>query len=506
MPKQEHPIDPLGTDHLQADLKGRSVRGGFLTITSQGAQFVIASVSTIVLARLLTPADFGLVAMVVAVTGLGQAFGDLGLSEATIQSERITQNQVSTLFWINVAIGLGLTAITASLAPILAWFYKEPPVREITFVLSLTFLICGLRVQHEALLRRQMRFSALAVRDIVSLTLGVSLGVTLALRGAGYWALVAQPLATNFSQMVLSWLMVKWMPGLPRRDPKVRSMIAFGGNVAASYVIFTVIRSADNALVGWYWGAGPLGLYSRAYNLLMLPVRQLSAPAGSVVIPAFSRIQSDKERFARYYLRTMNLIVWIAGPVFGFLFVAAGPVIALVLGAQWKAATPVFQILAISAVGQFLLESTIWLLVSQGHSNRLLRLLLVMCPIIVACFAIGLPFGIKGVALAGSLGLLGVLPWILKFAFRGTTLTLRHLGRAILYPISMSLAGVILAELALRWAAPISLLSQFLSDAVGFTIAYLLSALFPAVREEFTSLGKLLRELRPSRQTAELVG
>ena len=129
-----------------------------------------------------------------------------------------------------------------------------------------------------------------------------------------------------------------------------------------------------------------------------------------------------------------------------------------------------------------------------------------MCPIIVVSFAIGLPFGIKGVALAGSLGLLGVLPWILKFAFRGTTLTLRQLGRAILYPISMSLAGVILAELALRIAAPIGLLSQFLTDAVGFTIAYLLSALVPAVREEFMSFGKLLRELRPSKQSAEAVG
>ncbi len=505
MSTEKQPTNPLGTEHLQADLKGRSVRGGFLTITSQGTQFVIASLSTVVLARLLTPADFGLVAMVVAVTGLGQAFGDFGLSEATIQSERITRDQVSMLFWINVSIGVGLTAITAALAPILARFYKESRVTEITLVLSLTFLICGLRVQHEAILRRQMRFSALAVRDIVSLTLGVSLAITLAVRGAGYWALVAQPLTTNFSQMVLSWLMVKWMPGLPRRNSHVRSMVAFGGNVAASYVIFTVIRSADNALVGWYWGAGPLGLYSRAYNLLMLPVRQLSAPAGSVVVPAFSRIQSDKERFARYYLRTMNLIVWIAAPVFGFLFVASGPVIALVLGTQWKAAAPVFQILAISAVGQLLLESTVWLFVSQGHSDRLLRLMLILCPIIVASFAVGLPFGIKGVALSGSLVLLAVLPWILKFSFRGTALTLRDLGLAILHPISMSLAGIILAELALRLVAPTSLLFQLLVDAIGFTVAYLLSALIPSVRAEFMSLGKLLRELRPSEQLTQPV-
>ena len=208
-----------------------------------------------------------------------------------------------------------------------------------------------------------MRFSALAVRDIASLALGVLVAVTLALRGAGYWALVAQPLTTNVSQMVLSWLMVKWMPGLPQRRLE-RSFHGglTGGNVAASYVIVTVIRSADNALVGWYWGAGPLGLYSRAYNLLMLPVRQLSAPAGTVVIPAFSRIQSDKEavcsilssHFESYRLDCRASFT-------GFCSVAAGPVIALVLGAQWKAATPVFQILAISAVGQLLLESTIWI-------------------------------------------------------------------------------------------------------------------------------------------------
>jgi O-antigen/teichoic acid export membrane protein len=237
----------------------------------------------------------------------------------------------------------------------------------------------------------------------------------------------------------------------------------------------------------------------------MLPVRQLSAPAGSVVVPAFSRIQSDKERFARYYLRTMNLIVWIAAPVFGFLFVASGPVIALVLGTQWKAAAPVFQILAISAVGQLLLESTVWLFVSQGHSDRLLRLMLILCPIIVASFAVGLPFGIKGVALSGSLVLLAVLPWILKFSFRGTALTLRDLGLAILHPISMSLAGIILAELALRLVAPTSLLFQLLVDAIGFTVAYLLSALIPSVRAEFMSLGKLLRELRPSEQLTQPV-
>jgi O-antigen/teichoic acid export membrane protein len=497
--REEQPVDVLSTDHLQADLKGRSVRGGFMTISSQGVQFVVASISTVVLARILTPTDFGLVAMVVAVTGLGQGFADLGLSEATIQSQEINHNQVSTLFWVNIGIGAILTILTICLAPVLAWFYKQPNVKDIALVIAPTFLICGLRVQHEALLRRQMRFSALAIRDVVSLAVAVAVAITLALKGAGYWALVAQPLMTNIMQVVLTWLMVKWIPGLPRRDSKIRSMIKFGGNVAASYMLITINRSADNALVGWYWGAGPLGLYSRAYNLLMLPVRQLSAPAGSVVIPAFSRLQDSPERFARYYLRTMGLIAWIITPILGFLFVAAHPVILLLLGAKWEAAVPVFQLLVISALGQLLLESTLWLFISRGQSSRLLKLLLIISPVIICGFAIGLPFGIKGVALAGSLVLMGMLPWIMSFTFRGTQLTLQGLGRAFLRPVLVCLISIFLAMFALHVFKPVGILMQLVILASGFAAGYLFSALSPAVRKEIASFRDLFGAFTPSR-------
>src|SRR5271156_2594238 len=336
MPVGEQSLDGLSTDHLQSDLRGRSVRGGVVNVASQGGQFLIQSVATVVLARLLTPADFGLVAMVSTVTGLGQAFADLGLSEATIQRKEISHDQVSALFWINVMIGLGLMLVTVTLAPLLARFYREPRLVNITLLVSLTFLIGGLRVQPDAILKRQMRFSSLAIRDVASSALAVPVAITMAWRGAGYWALVVLPLTLNFTQMALSWLMIKWRPGLPRRDAHVGSMIAFGGNVAASYFIITVSRSADNVLIGRYIGSGPLGLYSRAYNLLMLPVRQLSAPAASVAVPAFSRTQGDAERFARYYLRAVNLLMWISAPIFGFLFVAAMPVIILMLGSQWR--------------------------------------------------------------------------------------------------------------------------------------------------------------------------
>jgi len=496
-------LNSLSTQHLQADLKSRSLRGGLVTITSQGSQFLLQSVMTVVLARLLTPADFGIVAMVVAVTGLGQAFADLGLSEATIQREDINDRQVSALFWINVAVGLALMLITAGLAPILAWFYHEPRLKEVALVLSSLFLIGGLRVQHDALLKRQMRFRALAIRDVASSAVGVSAAILMAWRGAGYWAIVAFPVASQFTRMALSWMAARWIPGLPRRGANVRSLVAFGGNVAGSYLLTNMTRNADNVLIGWWWGATPLGLYSRAYNLLMLPVRQLSLPAGSVAVPAFSRLQDDPERFARYYLRLVNLMVWISTPVFGFLFVAAGPVIALALGHQWGEAAPVFQILVISALGHLLFDSTIWLFVSRGQSGRLLRLLLIISPVIVGSYAIGIPFGIKGVALSGSLGMVGVLFWVLKYAFHGTNLTLQRLGRAILPPITLCLAGTLSAELSLHLLAPQRADSQLLVVGLGFAVAYSFSALIPAVREEIVSLSALLTEMRLSRQTPE---
>ena len=491
-------VDTLSTEHLQSDLKGRSVRGGVSTLGSQGIRSVLTSISALVLAHLLTPADFGLVAIVLAVTGMGQAFADLGLSEATIQRERITHNQVSALFWINVSIGVTLMLITAGLAPVLALLYREPRLKDITLVMSLTFLICGLRVQHEAILKRQMRFSALAFRNVTAALAGAGSAIFMAWRGAGYWSLLALPLAENCTQVVLSWLMVRWIPGRPRRDAEIGQLVSFGGNVAVSYLVANASRNADSLLIGWYWRAGPLGLYSRAYNLVTRPVRELCLPAQSVALPALSRTLNDEERFARCYLRAVKLIVWMSAPVFGILFVAAHPVIVILLGSRWQQATPVFQILAIAALAQLLFESMVWLFVSRGQSQRFLKLQLIMSPITVGSFAIGLPFGIKGVALSGSLVLVGLFPWMLKYAFRGTRLTLGRFAAAIAWPIVLSLAGVAVAELALRIFTPQGTVSQLLVVGLAFAAAYLVSTLLPGVREEIRSFKDLASEVTRS--------
>lgn len=500
MAAQPQALDAFSTEHLHVDLKGRSVRGGLLTITSQGTQFLIQTVSTVVLARLLTPADFGLVAMVSAVTGVAQGFADLGLSEATIQCEEIGHKQVSALFWINVAIGAILMLATALASPVLARFYREPRLTAIGFVVSLTFLVGGLRVQHDALLKRQMRFGSLTFRDITSSVVGVSVAICMAWKGAGYWAIVALPLGVNFTQMTLSWIMARWIPSLPQRGARVRSLVTFGGNVAGSYVLLNVLRSADQVLIGRYWGAGPLGLYNRAFNLLMVPARQIHIPVSSVIVPVLSRIQREKDRFARYYLSTINLMMWITAPIFGFLLLSAEPVIALVLGDRWREAAPIFRILTICALGQVLHGSSIWVLLSRGESSRLLKLTAVITPLLIGGYVLGLPFGVKGVALAGSVTLLVMLPQILKYSFEGTALSVTAVGKAILCPSSVSGAAIVVGTLTLRLFAPERSISQLLDAALSFAVTYALALVFPVVRKEVAALGELVNDLRSRSQ------
>ena len=480
--------DPFSTEHLHADLKGRSVRGGVVTVTSQVLQFSVLTISTVVLAHLLTPRDFGLVAMVTGITGLAQSFADLGLSEATIQRPDINHQQVTNLFWINVAIGLGLTLLTIACAPLLAWFYREPQVRNIALAVSPVFFICGLRVQHDALLKRQMRFTALAIRDAIICLVAVPIAIFSAMHGAGYWAIVILPLVLNFTAVVQSWLMVRWRPGLPKRGVEIRKLISFGGDVAASYLILTAARSMDNVLIGWYWGAGPLGLYSRAYNLLMIPIRQLSGPAFSVAVPGFSIIQSDRERLAHYYLRAVSILVWIATPIFGFLFVCASPIILLALGNRWNDAAPVFEILVIGALGQLLIQPTIWLMVGKGDTRRLRNLLSIVAVIIISSFAIGLPFGAKGVAVMGSTVLMAILPWVLKFSFRDTPLTLRRFWGAVYCPIAVCLGGIALAEITLRVWKPTDALLQLVAAGLSFAVVYAISLFIPAARKDLMTV------------------
>lgn len=408
------------TEHLMADITGRSVRGWAITMTTQFTKFAVQTGSTVVLARLLTPADFGLVAMATAVTGFVAMFKEAGLSMATVQRENITHDQVSTLFWINVGLSILLMILTASSAPAIAFFFGDQRLVLITLTISGTFIFGGLGIQHRALLRRQMRFRNLAIIDIIAMAAGVTIGVGTAWCTRSYWALVAIPCVTDIAGVVGAWLSCRWIPGRPTFHASVLPMLKFGGNFSGSSFFAYIAQSVDYVLLGWMWGATPVGLYRKSYELMMLPVRQLNTPLAGVMMPALSRLQNEPAAFRRMYLRGLQFLALAGMPLAGFLVMDAPEVTLLLLGNGWDGTSHLIRLMAPAASVAALYGAPNYIFVPLGQGRRMLSAAIMDAAIVATSVSIGAFWGAGGVAAAMSIGMVLSLSARTAYACQGS--------------------------------------------------------------------------------------
>jgi PST family polysaccharide transporter len=396
------PRDWLETEQLREDLSRKTILGGTFTGIAQTLSGLVDVAATLVLARILTPEDFGLIAMVVAVTGLVGLFKDLGLSMATVQREDITHEQVSQLFWINTALGVLLTGITALAAPVIAWFYDEPALLNVTFALAVSFAFGGLAVQHQAILKRNLLFGRVAATSLASAALSVGVAVVLGVMDFGYWALVAKVVAAPMVLAVGTWIACGWRPAWPQRGVEVGELLKFGGNLTGFSLINYFARNLDDILIGRMFGKRTLGFYQEAYKILMVPLRQINNPIGAVAIPALSRLVDEPERYRRAYLRIVEKVLLVTMPL-GAFFVGAGDwVIEIVLGDQWTEAGPYLSWLALLVFSQPISNSTGWLFISQDRTDDMFRWGLIGSGLAIASFVVGLWWGALGVAIAYS--------------------------------------------------------------------------------------------------------
>ena len=490
--------DLFATDHLERDLRGQSIRGGSVTLLAQGLRFVLQMASTMLLARLLTPADFGLVAMVTVITGFVELFMDLGLAMATVQRAKITQLQVTTLFWINLSVAVALMAVTIAIAPSIVWFYGEPRLQPITVVLATAFVVGGLGVQHQALLRRRMRFTTLASIEISSNLVGASAAVAAALLDLGVWSLVVQRLVAGVWTSCALWLRSGWRPSFGFDWAAVRPMLALGGHLTGFNTINYFARNADNMLIGRWWGPQALGLYSRAYQLLLLPLHQINNPISSVAIPALSRLQGDPERLRSFYLQALALAVAVTMPLAVSMMVLSDEVVLIVLGPQWGDAAILFRLLAGAVLVRPACNTAGWLHVATGRTHRMLRWGIAYSTLVVLSFVIGIPYGPKGVASCYSAAMLLQAAPCLWFATRGTRITLRDVGRALTPPtVSAFVAGAVAALIVQGPAAGLSPWARVLLAGVPLLAVYSLGLL--GVFGKWEQYSSVLRELRKRR-------
>lgn len=464
------------TEHLAGDLRGSAVRGGAATIVAQVVRVLIQFGSTAALARLLVPADFGLVAMVTAVTGFVAMFKDAGLSSATVQWREITHAQVSALFWINVALSIGVMLLVAAMAPAIAYLYSEPRLVSITLVVSASFVFGGLTVQHYAILRRQMRFKAIASLQVASVACGVGVSVVMALLGFGYWSLVSAPVSMAVSNAVLVWLVCRWRPSFPNKAAGIGEMLRFGGGLTGFSFLNYATRNLDNVLIGAVLGAGPLGLYSKSYNLLLLPIRQINGPVNNVAISVLSRLQEEPDRFRRFFLRAVRLMAAATMPVVGLVFADTTNFVLTVLGPQWTETVPVFRWLAPAAILGAINVVPSWLCTALGRSGRQLRWALISSPVMMASFAVSVHFGIVAVAGAFSISWSVLFLLFVVMACRDTSVKPIDILNAMTAPFLAACTGVgvvLVSRGALAgMPAPLALLSNGVLFGVSYTVVW----------------------------------
>lgn len=421
------------TDHLRDNLKERAVKSVGITTTAQGIKLFIQIGSIAILSRLLDPSDFGLVAMVTIFSGFALQFMEGGLSMATIQRDYITDAQVSNLFWINSALGAGLFIIGILISPLVAELYNEPRVALIMAALSITFLIGGLSVQHDALLRRQMRFKAISLIDIMSMAAGIIAAIVAALSGLKYWALVISPIATITCKTIMRWLSSGWVPSMMSRGSGFRPLLGFGMHLTGANFIGYIANNLTPFTIGYISGAQSLGVLNRANMLASIPSSQILPPVINVVQPTLSRVANDPQRLSYAIKSIMSKLVLGTMFVTSTMAVLADWIIQLILGANWNDAVPILRMLAVFTLVEPIAAFLAVCLVATGNARALLRWKAITLVILIASIGIGSIWGELGVIAAYALsGLLIRLPCFLLYASRFLPVTVGELFKTLI--------------------------------------------------------------------------
>lgn len=382
------------------DVKNKAIRGSGITIFSTAINTCIAMGGTMVLARILTPEDFGLISMVTAITLLFQNFGLNGFTEAVIQKDEIGHTEVSTLFWVHVIISLLLAVIISLAAPLISNMYEDPRLTLITVVISSGIILTGLYTHHMALMLRQMKFLHTAGIMVAAVAAGTIVAIVMAGMGFGYWSLVFRRLVPVIFTCILCWLFCGWRPGKPGKIREVIPEVKFAMHTYGNFFVTYFSRNVDKIMVGYAHGPRSLGYYNNAYALYALPANQITAPLSNVVLSAMSKYRNDTRQYCHYYFETLKVIAFVGMGISSVLTIIGTDVVVMILGDQWKEAGRIFTMFAPS-IGLFLVYQTNgWVHLSLGKADKWFRWSIMATIVTFVFFFVGLPFGPVGVALS----------------------------------------------------------------------------------------------------------
>ncbi|WP_229788262.1 oligosaccharide flippase family protein [Nocardioides albus] len=479
---------------------GRSAaRGGMVVLGGQGVRILVQVASVVVLSRLLTPRDYGLVAMVLAVVAVAEIFRDFGLSTAAIQAKALTRAQQSNLWWLNAGLGLALALLAVAAAPLIAALYDEPALTALTMAMAGMFVLNGMAAQYRADLTRRLLFTRLAAAEVAAPLLALATATYAAANGAGYWALVVQQVVQSAVALTFAGLLAGWLPGRPRRGVEMAGFLRFGWSLAGTQLINYAANHIDSVLIGTRLGAHELGTYNRAWQLLMTPLGQLRAPTTTVALPVLSRIRDDPALTQLFVQRGQVALGYSLGAGLGLVAGAAAPVCALLLGPAWDVAG-IVALLACAGLFQTLAYVGYWVYLAHGLTTELRHYTLVASALKVVCVVAGVQYGVTGVAVGYATAHLLEWPLSLWWISRRTQLRVGplYLGAARI----LLVAGTVAAS---AYATAQALDGQHPGVTVPVCVmagaaAYALLLVVPPIRRDVMSLvvtvrGALTRKL-----------
>lgn len=491
----------FSTRDMSKSVGQKAIRGGVFVMGSEIVSSVLRIGSTAVLARLLVPGDFGLLAMVTALTVFAERFKDLGLSDATVQTREINHRQTSALFWINFAICVGIMFLIAGLSRSIAWFYGEPRLTGIALVIASTFLFTGVVIQHQAILRRQLRFGVIALINLSSIVLSLLVAVAMAYYGFGYWALVGREFSRALFVAIGIWLACPWVPGRPERGAQISHLISFGTHVTGFNLVYFFSRSLDKILLGRFHGSYWVGLYTNAFQLITLPISQLENPVKTVALPSLSALQSDPAAFRTYFEKTLRWLAFVCMPAVVFLAIFADMVVGLVLGAQWKEAVPVFRILAIGAFADPVAHAAGPAIIALGKTKEYFKLGLINATTMLCCIAAGAPWGALGVATGYAVASYLAVVVCFAYGLRNTPIQIFSLaGNLIPASICSLMAGGIVLYIRHLAGWQVAVPWLFLFGVAGAAVYLLTWLLIPGGKQVLGEYLALVRSLVASRK------
>lgn len=480
---------------MSDDLGGNAARSVKHLGLGHATRLLVHAGGLLILSRLLSPAEFGYVAIATTLLAITETVRDLGLAAAAVRTPTLTAAQRDVLFWINTVVGVFIAVVIFSVSGLIADLFNEPRLEGVLQSVSLVPIINGLATQYRAGLQRELRFKAVATIDAIGAIVGLTAAVALALVGAGYWALVAQSLAIPFVALVGSVSVARWIPGWPHRGIGARALIQFGAHVSVSQVLLQVGNSLDTLAVGWTSTPSAVGAYNRAYQLAVVPFSQLRAPATMVATSVLSRIHDDASRLLRFVRHGQSGLLIMTLPIVAVILATPEAVVRLVLGPQWLAAAPLVAILAVGATMQVFAVVANWLFVASGSGSALSSYSMVSLALKAG--------GVLGLAWAGpigvAIGLAGALtiaaPIALVWSSRRAHVPVMPLiANAVQLTMVAAVASTAAYFARMFVGSDTALLSVIVASAAVAAV-FGLAAIVPTIRGEY---GAVLRMIRKS--------